>query len=87
VPDFDLGDLSLPSLFTLLSDPSIIVKGLNTVLKELQGILKGELFGFELPLIGDALADNPVATFIENFRLDFLQPLADDHRVQLGLRA
>jgi hypothetical protein len=47
------------------------------VLKEVQGVLEGELFGFELPLIGDAMADNPVANFIEDFRLDFLQPLAD----------
>ncbi|HSB85601.1 MAG TPA: hypothetical protein VLD86_04800, partial [Ilumatobacteraceae bacterium] len=77
MPDFNLGDLSLPSLFTLLSDPTILVKGLNSVLKELQGILEGQLFGFELPLIGKALRDNPVATFIEDFRLDFLQPLAD----------
>lgn len=76
MPAFDLGQLSLPSLFTLLSDPSVIVKGLNMVLKEVQGILEGELFGFKLPLIGDLLADNPVANFIEDFRLDFLQPLA-----------
>ncbi|MHC1764379.1 MAG: beta strand repeat-containing protein [Verrucomicrobiia bacterium] len=77
MPDFDLGDLSLPSLFSLLSDPGVIIKGLNSVLQEIQGVLQGELFGFELPLIGDALKDNPVATFIEDFRLDFLQPLAD----------
>jgi Ca2+-binding RTX toxin-like protein len=77
MPAFDLGNLSLPSLFTLLSDPSVIVKGLNTVLKEIQGVLQGELFGFELPLIGDALKDNPVATLVENFRLNFLQPFAD----------
>src|SRR5262249_41515210 len=77
MPKFDLGQLSLPSLFTLLSDPSVIVKGLNSVLKELQGVLAGQLFGFKLPLIGDALAHNPVSTFIEDFRLNFLQPLAD----------
>jgi hypothetical protein len=76
LPNFDFNQLSLPSLFTLLSDPSVIVKGLNSVLKEVQGVLEGELFGFQLPLIGDALANNPVATFIEDFRLDFLQPLA-----------
>ena len=42
LPHFDVSNLSLPSLFTLLSDPSVIIKGLNVVLKELQGVLKGE---------------------------------------------
>jgi len=77
LPHFDFGQLSLPSLFTLLSDPSIIIKGLNTVLKEVQGVLKGEFLGFELPLIGDVLGDIPELDFIDNFRLEFLQPLAD----------
>ena len=75
-PDFDFNSLQLPSLFALLSDPLVIVNGLNRVLKEIQGVLEGELFGFEIPLLGDLLADNPVANFIEDFRLDFLQPLA-----------
>jgi Ca2+-binding RTX toxin-like protein len=73
-----LPDLQLPSLFSLLSDPSVMVKGLNLALKELQGVLKGELLGFKLPLLGDVLADNPAANFIEGFRLDFLQPLAKE---------
>jgi Ca2+-binding RTX toxin-like protein len=73
-------NLSLPSLFTLLSDPAAFIDGLNKVLKTLQDTLNGQIFGFELPFIGNALANNPVANFIENFRLDLLQPLAQTIR-------
>jgi hypothetical protein len=77
LPVFDFSSLQLPSLFALLSDPAVIVNGLNKVLQEIEGIVQGEIMGVEIPFLGDLLADNPVANFIEDFRLDFLQPLAD----------
>jgi hypothetical protein len=76
LPTFDFSNLKLPGLFDLLSDPSVIVKGLDQVFEQLQDLLQGELLGVKLPLLGDALANNPVSHFIENFRLQFLQPLA-----------
>ena len=36
MPDFSLDQLSLPSLFSLLADPSMMINGLNQVLKEIQ---------------------------------------------------
>ena len=76
LPTFDFAQLKLPGLFDLLSDPSVIVKGLDGVFEQLQDLLQGQLLGVKLPLLGDALANNPVSHFIENFRLQFLQPLA-----------
>ena len=67
----------LPSLFTLLSDPSTLVDGLDTVLGTIQGVLGGQIFGVKLPLIGNALANNPVEQAIETFRESYLQPLAN----------
>ena len=67
----------LPSLFTLLSDPSTLVDGLDTVLGTIQGVIGGQIFGVKLPLIGDALKDNAVEKAIESFRSNYLQPLAN----------
>ena len=87
LPSFDFPSLEIPGLFALLSDPSVVVKGLDSVFKQVQNTLNGELFGVELPFIGAALADNPLANFVEDFRLDFLQPLARtmvENNVSLG---
>ncbi len=79
VTDF-FDNLTLPSIFSLLSDPAVIVDGLDRLLSTLQDTLNGQIFGIELPLVGDALADNPASNFIEDFRLDLLQPMADTIR-------
>ncbi len=71
-----LENLELPSLFTLLADPSIVVDGLDRVLLSLQEAVSGQILGIDLPLISDYLKDNPVANFIGGFRGDFLTPLA-----------
>ncbi|MEX2149864.1 MAG: LEPR-XLL domain-containing protein [Steroidobacteraceae bacterium] len=81
---FTLPDLSLftnpPGLFLMLSDPAMVIGGLDRLLLSLQNALSGDIFGVELPLIGDLLADNPAANIIEDFRDDFLQPLAQTLR-------
>ncbi|HET6572537.1 MAG TPA: hypothetical protein VFG68_02965, partial [Fimbriiglobus sp.] len=77
LPDFNFSNIQVPSLFALLSDPATLVDGLDRVLDTLQDTLSGQIFGVKLPLIGDALKDNPVADLIENFRDDLLQPLAN----------
>ena len=64
----------IPDLFGMLADPAIMVDSLNLILKTLQDTLNGEIFGLELPLVGDLLEDNPVSNFIEDFRVDVLQP-------------
>ena len=40
--------------------------------------LNGEVFGADLPLIGDALRTKKAGNLIEDFRLSLLQPLADE---------
>ena len=75
LPELDLFT-NPPSLFLMLSDPAMVIGGLDRLLLSLQEALSGEIFGIELPLIGDLLADNPAANIIEDFRDDFLQPLA-----------
>jgi hypothetical protein len=68
--------LEIPSIFALLADPSVVVGGLDRLLLTLQEALNGQVLGVELPFIGDALKDNPVANFIGDFRDDILTPLA-----------
>jgi hypothetical protein len=75
-----LENLQLPSLLTLLSDPSIVVDGLDRLLMTLQDALNGQIMGIELPFIGNVLKDNPVANFIDGFRADWLKPLANTLR-------
>jgi Ca2+-binding RTX toxin-like protein len=81
-PDVNFDDLTalIPDLFGMLADPSIMIDSLNLVLKTLQDTLNGQIFGLELPLIGDLLEDNPVSNFIEDFRVDVLQPFANTLR-------
>ncbi len=67
----------LPSLFALLADPSVVVDGLDAVLQQIENVVQGQIFGVKLPLIGDALADNPVSQAIESIRANLLQPLAN----------
>ncbi len=76
LPDFDFGSFQPPSLFALLSNPSVIINGLDRVLQTLQNALNGQIFGKTLPLIGDLLANNPASRIIEDFRAEILQPLA-----------
>jgi Ca2+-binding RTX toxin-like protein len=65
-----------PSLLDLLLDPSLVINGLESGLDFLEDALRGQILGIDLPLIGDALA--PAADFIENFRGEFLTPLASE---------
>ena len=76
-PEFDFSHFQVPGLFALLSDPAVTVDGLDRLLGTLQGALNGQVMGIKLPLIGDALANNPAANFIGDLRGDVLQPLAN----------
>ena len=82
MPNVNWNDLTslIPDVFSMLANPAVVVDGLNQVLKTLQDLLNGEIFGFDLPLIGNLLADNPVSNFIEDFRVDVLQPFANTLR-------
>ncbi len=77
LPNWNSFKPDLPSLFALLSDPAVLVDGLDGVLQIIQGALNGEIFGVKLPFLGDLLKDNPVANVIESFRGNFLDPLAN----------
>ena len=78
LPEFDFTDLAnnLPGIFALLSDPAVTVDGLDRLLGTIQDAVSGQIMGIKLPLIGDALANNPASQFIGNMREDVLQPLA-----------
>ena len=80
LPSFDFSNFQVPGLFALLSDPSMTVDGLDRLLGTVQDALNGEVMGVKLPLIGDALANNPVANFIGDLRSHVLQPLANTIR-------
>src|SRR5262249_23869997 len=67
----------LPSIFALLSDPGVLVDGIDVVLQQRQDVLNGQVFGVKLPFLGDLLKDNPVANVIGSFRANFLTPLAN----------
>ncbi|MGH6690978.1 MAG: hypothetical protein ACREF4_09905, partial [Gammaproteobacteria bacterium] len=71
-----LTNLEVPSLFALLSDPAVVLDGLDRLLLTLQEALNGQIMGVELPFVGDLLADNPAANIIGDFRDDLLKPLA-----------
>lgn len=79
LPNLDLFS-NPPGIFELLADPAVVVDGLDAVLLQIQEALEGQIFGFELPFVADALKDNPVSNFIEDFRDDFLNPLANTLR-------
>ena len=78
LPTFNFNDLAnnLPGLFTLLANPAVTIDGLDRLLLTIQDALNGQIFGVDLPLIGDLLADNPVTNLIGDFRDDLLRPLA-----------
>ncbi len=63
------------SSFNLFDNIALMVEAGDLFLMGLQDILDGEVFGFKLPLVGDKLSAG--ADFIEDFRLDFIQPLRD----------
>ena len=79
-PDFDFNNFQLPSLFALLSDPAVIIDGLDRLLLVLQDALSGQIFGQQLPFLGDALKDNPAAKVLLDIRESLLQPLAQTLR-------
>ena len=80
LPEFDFDNWEVPSLFGLLADPAIVVDGLDVLLQNVQSALNGEVFGVELPFVGELLAENPAINMIEGFRDDWLKPLANTLR-------
>src|SRR6185503_15124197 len=70
---------SAPDLAKCIADVSIpdnlsgLIDGLDLMLQVLQQALSGEVFGVDLPLVGDHLKDG--AKFIEDFRDDVLARL------------
>ncbi len=73
-PDF-ANLLSNATLADLLNNPQALIDGLDLFLGALQDILSGEVFGVELPLVGDKLGDG--ATFIADIRNTIIDPLSD----------
>lgn len=71
-PDFT--DLQPLTLFGMLSNPAILVDGLDALLGTLQDGLNSEVLNVNLPFLGDALS--PAAQFIEGFREDTLAYLS-----------
>src|SRR5207249_1318791 len=80
LPSFDFSALQKPSIFALLSDPAVMIDGLDRLLLTLQDALNGQIMGAKLPFIGDLLANNPASNFIGDIRADLLQPLANTIR-------
>ncbi len=70
----DLTAFPTPTLIGMLSNPEFIIDGLDSILLSIQDGLDGEVFGIEMPLIGDGLA--PAAQFIADFREDVLAYLS-----------
>ncbi|MEM2126255.1 MAG: calcium-binding protein, partial [Candidatus Methanosuratincola sp.] len=60
------------SSFNLFDNIALMIDAADLFLMGLQDILDGQVFGFSLPIVGDKLSAG--ADFIENFRLDFIQP-------------
>ncbi len=71
-PDFT--NLQPLTLFGMLSNPAILVDGLDALLGTLQDGLNSEVLNVNLPFLGDALS--PAAQFIEGFREDTLAYLS-----------
>ncbi|MEX2645398.1 MAG: choice-of-anchor D domain-containing protein [Gaiellaceae bacterium] len=80
LPDFNFDNFELPGLFALLSDPAVIIDGLDRLLLILQDALSGQIFGQKLPFVGDLLKDNPAAKVLLDIREKLLQPLANTLR-------
>jgi Ca2+-binding RTX toxin-like protein len=79
-PDFNFNSLPIPGIFTLLSDPSVVVDGLDHLLGTLQDALSGQIFGVKLPFLGNVLANNPAANALGDIRDHLLKPLANTLR-------
>ena len=61
----------------MLANPSLIVNGLDKVLLTLEQGVQGQIFDFEIPFVGKALADNPAANFsseLKRLTLDDISP-------------
>ncbi len=71
-PDFT--DLEPLTLFGMLSNPAVVVDGLDALLFTVQEGLNSEVLDVNLPFLGDAL--QPAAQFIEDFRTDTLAYLS-----------
>ncbi len=71
-PDFT--DLEPLTLFGMLSNPAVVVDGLDALLYTVQEGLNSEVLDVNLPFLGDAL--QPAAQFIEDFREDTLAYLS-----------
>jgi hypothetical protein len=80
LPTFDVSCLPTPGIVALLSDPSVVVDGLDHLLGTLQDALSGQLFGVKLPFIGNVLQDNPAAHVLGDIRDNLLKPLANTLR-------
>jgi Ca2+-binding RTX toxin-like protein len=72
---FDLSGLLDLGQLSLFDNILLAVDGFDLFLGGIQDVLDGEIFGIELPLIGDSLADG--ARFIEDLRDDFVEPFRD----------
>ncbi|HUG11386.1 MAG TPA: calcium-binding protein, partial [Opitutaceae bacterium] len=70
LPDFSFIDLAQLNPFNSLPQ---LLDTLDFFLAGLQDILDGEVFGFDLPLIGDKLSSG--ADFIEDIRRKILEPI------------
>ena len=76
-PDFDFNNFELPSLFALLSDPSVIVDGLDRLLLDLQDALSGQIFGQQAAVRRRPAEGQPGGERASlDFRTKLLQPLA-----------
>jgi hypothetical protein len=70
----DLTAFPTPTLIGMLSNPEFLIDGLDSVLLSIQDALDGEIYGIDMPLIGDGLA--PAGQFIADFREDVLAYLS-----------
>ncbi len=69
LPTFSLDFLTNLSLFDSIM---LAVDGIDAFLGGLQDVMDGEVFGLEIPFIGDKLS--AAGGFIEDFRSDFVDP-------------
>ncbi len=70
----DLTAFPTPTLIGMLSNPEFIIDGLDSILLSIQDALDGEVYGIDMPLIGDGLA--PAGQFVADFREDVLAYLS-----------
>jgi hypothetical protein len=68
----DLLDPDFYTNFGIMSSLPLAVDALDLLLETLQDIMSGQIFGLELPLIGDNLADG--VQFIEDLRYEVIAP-------------